>query len=181
MKFSLDKLSNLWYGVLVVIFIFLYYYISLFLSIGNPKGTGFQVECQTAARNGLHKSVRTVSCVWDAAPPARGFRGRGRGVLCFLWYRTKLLLTDSNFGVILSLEFSEREDVEGSADMKLFSDFGFVLSSCFILVEIPIFLLGDYYKKRQNHRGILLYRLLLAAEIALFYLLFFIHYGFNWG
>lgn len=63
--------------------------------------------------------------------------------------------------------------------MKIFSDFGFLLSSFLILAEIPVFILGNYYKKRQNHRGVLLYRLLLAAEIAVFYLLFFGHYGFT--
>lgn len=63
--------------------------------------------------------------------------------------------------------------------MKVFSDFGFWLSSSLILAEIPLFILGNYYKKRQNHRGILIYRLLVAAELAVFYLLFFWHYGFS--
>lgn len=63
--------------------------------------------------------------------------------------------------------------------MRIFSDFGFWLSSCFILAEIPILILAIYSTKRKNHRGILVYRLLLAAELVVFYLIFFWHYGFS--
>lgn len=61
--------------------------------------------------------------------------------------------------------------------MKVFSNFTFLLA-CFIIAISFIKILIVHYKRKQNHRGILVCRLLIATAVAAFLLLFFIHYGF---
>ena len=49
----------------------------------------------------------------------------------------------------------------------------------FFLTEILISILGYFFKKYQNRRGILFYRILLWAAAIMYALAFFIHNGFT--
>ena len=61
--------------------------------------------------------------------------------------------------------------------MKIFSDFRTLLLLWFFLTLALIKILGYFFKKYQNRRGILFYRILLVAVAGVYLLAFFLHYG----
>ena len=89
------------------------------------------------------------------------------------------LLTIPKISVIFLLGLSCCTIREGVGEVKIFSNFSFVLLLWFFLTEILIFILGYFFKKYQNRRGILFYRILLVAAAAAYYLALFLHYGFD--
>lgn len=63
--------------------------------------------------------------------------------------------------------------------MKAFSDFRILMLLWFFLTLILIKIMGYFFKKYQNRRGILFYRILLVAVAVMYVLAFFLHYGFD--
>lgn len=63
--------------------------------------------------------------------------------------------------------------------MKISMDYYLILLTIFIIATFLIRCLGDRFKKRKDHRGVVIYRILMGLAFALFYFFYFLHYGFN--